>query len=271
MSYKPYWSGLKPRLSTHILSQLDNEILDYIDKTTGFVTFQCEDIDTKITKNKNFYKRIEVILAENLDLLRGVHVSYSHLAMAQLALTLRTIFELHVNLKYIVCGPDPDQLSDRYLRFFHVEKYVASMQSSNLPQLTQAEIDNIFVNSPEWIDSNTNDIKKPYRNLHWSGILGCNLRDLCKKTEVDLDEYYETLYKTNSKFTHASPILLNMYSRGNSFGPLPLHIHVARFAILASYFSLETMKLYSDFFGLPYISSEYDELQQMFLDCMAKC
>lgn len=259
-NHEEYWKDVNPRLVSYLSNNTKKEVKDLIFTCIAFYGYVSEDIGKKISMNKEVSPKLDLFLAFAFDQLRSALVLYSNLNLAPTAVCARTTFENSVSLRFITQSKEAAKFADLYDRFKNIVRLQAHRDSTNLDDLPEAEITRIKSTCPEWFDPGTGELKK---KPHWTAINGMNFEQLVNKT--DMKEHY-TLYRTTSKFAHASPITLNLYSGPKGFGSVSEERHARSFALLICIFALETLKDYSLFFNVPFDQDIYFGLSKSLND-----
>jgi hypothetical protein len=201
------------------------------------------------------------MLVETQDLLRGIVACHRAMTLAPLALLVRTSFEIHCNLRYVIRSSDPARMADLFDRFGKVEKITGMKASAATPDPSPADWDNLKRECPEWFDSKTGKIVD---QPHWT-TEKTNLRKMASSPGIDLESDYVALYKTTSKFTHASPLVANMYRKANGLQCIPSSEQNSQFGLLGAHNCLKILEEFIDFFGVPWPKIE---VMEMNIDCL---
>ena len=93
--------------------------------------------------------------------------------------------------------------------------------------------------------------------VHWSAVKGMNLRAMAAVKHVDLEEDYKSLYKTQSKFTHASPLIANMYRKAGGLRCIPSPEQSTELALLAIVLCMRTLEEFYEFLGIIWPAMEF--------------
>lgn len=248
-----YWNDVGPRLSVYLHGNTDARIIRYFVNCIAIYSWLAEDWAKKTTKHPELRDKLSIFIVETQDLMRGILASYEHMTMAPLALLLRTAFEIHVNLKYVVRSDDPAKWADLFDRFQHIEQILGIKSSAQLPSPKEEDFKRVAAICPEWFEPGTIKLKKD--EIHWTATK-TNLRLLAEAPHVDLGEQYVGLYKVNSKFTHASPLIRNLYRKGGSLHSIPSRDQCGMFALLAMGQCMAVLQESCEFFGVEF--PEYD-------------
>lgn len=250
-----YWTDVSGRLDAHIEKQRIHDAEKYITCALGFYSFITEDLEKKVTKNKELVKPTFPLMVELQDILRSILFAQRHLLLASSAFHLRTAFEIRCNLKYIFSHANPAQICERLSDFFRYEQIVGSRLSPNLPYEGEAVERAFATQHPYWANRSTGLLRD---NEAWNGE-GKSLKAICDDLKWQ-DEYFQ-MFKITSKFVHGSPIIRNMYSKGISIGCIPDVRHPTMFSLLAANNITDCLMEYCDFFGIDFPELEYRTVQ----------
>jgi len=252
-NWQEYWSDVAPRLVKYLTENQNELLIKYLNNSFAIFSFLTEDWDQKTTKHADLRPKLTIFLVEIHDIMRGIIACYEHQTLAPLALLLRTAFEIRANLTYILKSETPEVLVDIFDRFQDVEQVLARKSSLTVASPTSEEMDTVIKRCPEWFHNG-----KPIESMpHWTGIKGMNLYRICEASHVNLKENYIGIYKVNSKFTHASPLIRNMYRNNGALGSIPRPDQSIAFAALAMGQCMEALMLSCEFFGVDFPEYEY--------------
>ena len=253
--WRAFWKKASSDLDAHVNRTVDVHADRFLFESLGLLCFSIEEIDKKITKNREVYPRLDVPLVVTVDLCRASLNSYRCLSIASVALTLRAALEVHANLKFIVRSDDPTMYADRYCRFLRIETLMHRRRSKNLSTPSAQEEAQILDENPEWRDKETGKlVKRP----HWTGIDGYTFESVARK--VGLSSDYDSMYVMTSKFSHGSSLLLNMYRKSGALTLVPCPEDCMRLSMMATNYCMDTFREYADFFGIPFPDGEYKEI-----------
>ncbi|MEQ1722664.1 MAG: DUF5677 domain-containing protein [Pseudobdellovibrio sp.] len=243
-NYFDYWADVNPRLNSYLTANTNIKFIKALTDSIAFYSYISEDIGKKITRNKDISPKLDLFLVFALDQLRAALPLYTNLNLGPSAICTRATFENLVTIRFIVKDSYPSLYADRYNRFKDITKLKAHKSSTFLRKLSPQDEQSILAANPEWVDSTTG---KLFKKTHWSAIYGMNFEQLVGRT--NLKDYY-SIYRTTSQFMHANSITVNMYSLNGGIRVMGSESHVRKFASLTALFALETIKDYSDFFGV---------------------
>jgi hypothetical protein len=266
-TWTEYWVKVSPRLQDHLHSNAKEGILRYLVNCIAIYSWITEYWTSNITKNKELSPKLSIFLVETQDLQRGVLASYEHMTLAPLALILRTILEIHVNLKYITRSSDPARLADLFDRFQFVEEYVGRKASKNTPKPTESELNRLAQKCPEWFEAGKTKLNKDI--LHWTAMR-TNLREMAESSHVGLGDEYVEIYKINSKFTHASPLLRNIYRKAIGLQSIPSQNQSEMYTLLAMGQCMKVLQEACDFFGITFPDYDYAVVCQDIMEAMGQ-
>ncbi|MCC6837313.1 MAG: hypothetical protein IT234_02130 [Bacteroidia bacterium] len=256
VQWQKYWADIAPRIDAYISDTCEPLVVKYLENSFALFSFVTEDLDSKTTKNKELRSKLDVFIVHTHDLMRGVIATYKNLTLAPIALNLRTIFETHCNLKFIVRSKEAAQLADFYDRFQEIEFLTGVKSSPYLPDPTKDDFDRIMARNPEWFENGK--LKKP---LHWSSAK-TDLASIAASKHVDLEHDYKAIYKTNSKFVHTSPIIRNLYRRNGFLMAIPSGENPKSLALLAQSYCIKTLQEFCMFFGIDFPELDYALIAQ---------
>lgn len=242
-----YWNNLVPRFTQYLEQNSDKDVEQYLVNSFGFIAYHVEDFASKVTKNKKDLGKIDIFAIETMDIARSLIQLQSFLHMAPLALMQRTVFEIYVNHQYIVRSKDSSDLATRFYDFKQVEEYIGKLRSAFLDNPNEKEIEIILEKHPEWKDPSTG---KLHKKVHWSGKNGTSLESLA--IGLGLQNEYSTLYRVNSKFTHASPVLINLYNTPKGLYMIPTLDKCSAMSFVTMEFAHKIIRSHCEYFGVPY-------------------
>lgn len=252
--WQKYWNETGPKLLTYLNGNSDPLMVTYLVNCIGFYSYLTENWEKKTTKNSELRGKLSIFLVETQDLMRGVLASYEHMTMAPIALLLRTAFEIHVIVKFIMRSDDPAKWADLFDRFQYIEQILGARASIQLPDPTDEDLKRVAEMCPEWFEPGT--IKFRDRRPHWTAS-NTDLRKMAETAHVNLGDKYVDLYKINSKFTHASPLIRNMYRKDNGLHSIPSREQCGILAMIAMGECIEVLKQSCDFFGVDFPGYDY--------------
>jgi hypothetical protein len=249
-----YWKGVAPRFDVFLQTNANPLVERYLINSFAIFSFVTEDFDKKTTKKSELRPNLSVFLVETHDLMRGVIANHAHMTLAPLALVLRTVFEIHVHFRFIVNSSDPAKWADLYDRYQEVEQLLGSKSSPSIPDPTEADFTRVAARNPEWFKPGTNT---PMERMNWTADERMNLRQMSKSSHVNLEEEYKSLYKTNSKFTHASPLIRNMYRKDGGLRSVPDRRQSDQLSMLAMSNCMKILEEACEFFGVEFPKFDY--------------
>ncbi len=265
-NWQTYWADIGPRLSAYIIKAQKILLLQYLENSFALYSFTIEDFESKIKAHTDLCSKLSIFLIETQDLMRGVIACYRDLTLAPLGLILRTAFEIHCNLKYIVRSNTPEKYADLYDRFQEIEQLLGVKASASFPDPTEADFQKIATHNPEWFQPGT--IKLVDKTPHWTAIKGMNLFKVADSSHVALTDDYKGIYKTQSKFTHASPIIRNLYRKSDGLRAIPNPKQAEELAMLAQGYCIKTLEEACNFFQVEFPEYENALIGQDLLEAM---
>ncbi len=255
-----YWNSLAPRLNGYIDGQSCRDAELFLTSAFGFFCYLTEDFHDKATLHKNVGGGIDSIIVETMDLARSIIVLQRQLLMAPLALVNRTIFEIYCNQKFLLKSNDPEVSAKQFADFKQIEEWLGQKQSVSMADPLEVGLNAILKVHAEWVDAKTG---KLHKKVHWSGRNGISLRDMCK--EIGSENEYISIYKTNSKFAHASPVITNLYRTPKGLGFVGERNRCLSFALPAMRYCKEILKAQCSFFGVPYPEDQWSIIERLSL------
>lgn len=262
-----YWKGVAPRFDAFLQANENPLVRRYLLNSFAIFSFVIEDFDNKTAKHSDLRPKLSVFLVEIHDLVRGVIANHAHMTLSPLALILRTAFEIQVHFRFIVKSPDPAKWADLYDRYQEVEQLLGAKSSPGIPDPTEADFERVATRNPEWFKHGTHT---PMDGINWTADKRLNLREMAKVPHVNLEEEYKSLYKTNSKFTHASPLIRNMYRKGGSLRSVPDRKQSDQLAMLAATTCLKILEEACEFFGANFPKYDYCIVCNDMLEAMGR-
>lgn len=242
-----YWENVGPRLSAFIDQHRDRKMEECIVHALAMYSYVQEHLTIEATSNIEVLKRVGILLVLAQDALRGLVGAQRDLSPVAIACLARNVFETRCNLLYIYKSGDPLKWADRFQRYIGVEKVLHddARPSEARTLLRDGELEQIRSNSPEWFDN-----RGRVKVKHWTADKRLqSLRALA--TEVGLQTEYHTLYSVGSKFMHGSPMLVNLYSRGDSIGALVDPALCSRLSSLGVRMGVHLLREAVEFHGAP--------------------
>lgn len=260
-NYKEYWAEISPLLEKHVDKSLLTDALTYIDSSLAFYCYTTEDLNEKITLNKEVAKALIVPIVETQDILRGILALYKNLNLAPLAIMLRTSFEIYCTLKFIATRDNPALYADRFFRYQEIEQIKHLRAVPGFPNKLSQSIPEILDRNPEWKDPATGNLVK---RAHWSATFS-SFEEIAR--ECGEQANYDSVYRTNSKFTHASPLLKNMYHGADGLGAIPKPSLALSMALQATHYCIATLKVFCEMYGVLFDEDEYNYILQFMMNC----
>lgn len=245
-----YWNSLIPQLDNFFHTHAIPEAEQYLTNSFAFLSYTTEDFPKKIQKNKEASGYLVSILLESLDLSRSLIHCQRLLLLAPSALIYRTQFEIYCNLLLITKSENPLKTAKAFDDFKMFERLL--WESKNEDDLNPEKFKTILSNHPEWRKNNSDLV--PHSKAHFTGKNGRTLFDFCK--DLKLENEYEQIYRTTSKFVHASPVVTNLYSWPTQMSFISKPETLINLTLPAMEFSHKIIREICDFYGVTF--SEYD-------------
>ncbi|MBL7557663.1 MAG: hypothetical protein JNM24_17670 [Bdellovibrionaceae bacterium] len=248
-NWMEYWQDVEPRLALYVNKRLNKDALEHLNCSLALYSFTTENWISKIKKNNETSLILSIFLIQVQDILRGLVSEYRNQTLTPIALMVRTVFEIKANLMYMIKSPEAISLIDKFDRFKNLEKFLGKKGSVFFDNPTDQEAQEVMAKCNEWFIGGKLIDSQP----HWSAKKGINLRKICEASHVNLLNEYISTYKLNSKFTHGSPIINNMYSNQS----IPLHVHTMHLAFLGAGDCMKVLHLLCEFFGVDFPDLDY--------------
>lgn len=265
--WKKYWSEVAPKLDAH-LEKCRNPLVErYLLSSFSIYCWITEGFGGKITKHHDLWPKLSLFLIETQDLMRGIIACQRHMTLAPLGLILRTVFEIHCSFRFIARSNDFQRLADLYDRFQDVEQLIGRKSSPVVTDPTEEDYQCVRAKCPEWFKPGTNVILK---DPHWTAIPGMSLRKMAEDSRVNLLDDYLRLYKTQSKFTHASPLLRNLYHKNGGLSFIPDSKQSNDHALLGCFTCMSFLEEACGFFGVKFPKYDYCLVAQDAMEAMGK-
>jgi len=247
-----YWQVVAPRVNSFMTQRRDRPVEDFLESSIAVYSYIVEDLEQKRTANQHLAGHLESLVVLGLDYLRGAHAAQIYQSLATAALTARSAFEAMVTLKFIVRSGTPDVYAKRFVNFQMVERLRRHYRGRGV--LSPKDLADLTAACATWLGPKTN---QPKRECKWHGE-NLSIRGLADKAGELAG--YESLYATNSLFTHGSSIVQNLYRNGAALQPLPDTKQVSRQSILTAGSCLTLVTEHARFFGVSLPQTEYAAL-----------
>lgn len=255
-----FWKARQPKLEAYLNQNRQGVVEDYLKNSLAYCWFTTEGLSKKVTLHKDIHPQLDFLLVMTFDLLRGLEACQKGILFTIAALGLRSIFEIHCKLKFIVQSSDPKLYASRLTRFSTVEKYLHGLKSKTVPPSLKVDESTLKKECADWIDSKTGKLMK---NPNWTAIPGKTLKDMA--VETNLEAAYYTVYSIGSKATHGSGLTAHAFSDRNSLNAIAGSKLVSQCAVSGSYYTVESLRLYCQFFGVSCSEDEHIKLTSQLL------
>lgn len=256
-SVADYGKRLRPSLAAFVSSERKPEVEEHLEEMFWLYSYVVEDFETKISRNKELCRSFFPMMVEIQDLMRGALVCQQNNLLASASLTLRTVFEIYVNAKFIFESSDPMKYLQRLIDFATCEELLGHKLSPALKSPPKEVEADFAKRHPYWA---TKDQKLKDSPI-WNGE-GKSLKTLCE--DLKLGELYFRLYKPTSKFVHGSPVVRNLYRKGNAMGAIAPQPQTMRMTLLTADLVHKFLKDSCAFFGVPLPAAESNGLEAEF-------
>jgi len=238
-----YWNEATSHLNKRLTDTRDRETEAFLERVIAFYSFVTQDLDHKVTRNRELGGYLMSFLPAGMDLLRGAHAAQKFLSLVSVASAARIAFEMRVTFKFIVDSLAPAVYAKRFFEFQGVERLKAHYRGRI--SLDPQEIADLTARCADWIDPKTGKLKK---DAKWHATAR-TLRDLAEATGT-VDQY-KTLYPLNSSFVHSSSLVQKLYVVGDKLRLLAESHHISQQALLVAASCLVFVTEYAQFFGIP--------------------
>ncbi len=261
----PEWLEFREKVITKLVERLKALGVDSAEKyiDASFWMFSCilQDLQEKVTTNKEYYSRFYPMLYQLQDVLRANHGCQQNIVVCSAAFNLRVTFEIYCNMRYIFRNPDPKKMTFMFDRYQEVEKFLHKEQFTET-KVSEEEREKLDRDFPEWFMEKGKRRKCPLH--HWTAIDRMNTKQLAK--EVGLENEYYVFYGATSKFTHASQLTWNFFRTNGVITPIPDPKTTTMFTIASTAFAMKCLFEFCHHFGVTLPTEEYVAIHEHFLE-----
>jgi hypothetical protein len=110
--WRSYWTDVEPRLAAGVAAQRNPQTVAALGQAVGLFGFVTEEPVSKVTRHADEHLKLAPLILELLDLLRGIRAAYDAQAVATLAVSLRTAFEVRCAITFVAKSGDVAKCAD---------------------------------------------------------------------------------------------------------------------------------------------------------------
>ena len=249
-----FWDSIENGLNTHIDAQKNVDVDRYLRESLAFFSYYLEGVNERATLHVDLAKSAYPMIIQLHDLLRSNVIIQKSLLLTSAAGSLRTSFEIRINLKYVYQHPEPKVMLQRLADFVEYEEFIGRKNAKGFPNPTAQEEEAFAKKFPCWC-TNAGKLKE---NAEWNGE-GNTAKNICEI--IGMDDHYFTMYKLTSKFVHGSPLVKHLYSTKNGYSFISSFENVGRFTVMSTHHAMYAFAEFLEFFGVPFSVEGFNLLQ----------